>query len=238
MTTPPADAERRSPTPREEKIAYLSKSELFRDLPQEDLHALESAISMSTCERGRVFYTPGQTGEVLFILKRGRTNLYRITPEGKKLIVATVDEGSVFGEMSLIGQGMHDTFAEAGEDSLICVMSRSDVERMIRRYPSVGVRFLEHLAKRLEDTEERLAEVAYKSIPARIAATLLRLAGPDLRLVHVSQQEIADMVGTYRETTTRVLNEMRSAGLIDLRRMEIVVRDREGLEALAAEPRT
>lgn len=220
-----------------EKIGYLSQSDLFRDLSPPEVAALGGSLAMTTCGRGRVFYEPGQTGEVLFILKRGRVTLYRITPEGKKLITGTVEAGSVFGEMSLLGQGMYDSFAEASEDCVLCVMSRGDVERLIARHPRVGVRLLEHVGRRLEQAELRLAEVAYKSIPARIATTLLRLAGDDLRPVRLSQQDIADMVGTYRETSTRVLNELRAAHLIDLRRMEIVVLDRHGLEMIAADAR-
>lgn len=139
--------------------------------------------------------------------------------------------------MSLLGQGMYDSFAEASEDCLLCVMSRNDVVRLISRCPKVGVRLLEHLSRRLEQSEQRLAEVAYKSVPARIATTLLRLAGDDLQPIRLSQQDIADMVGTYRETSTRILNELRAARLIELQRMEILVLDPGGLEAIAADPR-
>jgi CRP-like cAMP-binding protein len=218
---------------RREKVYYLSKTDLFRDLGQEQLQELERSVAMNTCRRGRVFFSPGETGEVLFILKAGRVNLYRITAEGKKLITGTVEPGSVFGEMSLIGAGMQGSFAEAGEDCLLCAMSRTDVERMLARFPTVALRLLELLARRVEDAEERLADSAYKSTPARIATTLLRLSGEDSAPVRLSHQDIAEMVGTYRETATRILNEMRSASLIDLRRLEIAVRDRAGLEAIA-----
>ena len=225
----PADGQRR------EKVDYLSKTDLFRDLGPEQLQELERSVAMNTCRRGRVFFSPGETGEVLFILKAGRVNLYRITAEGKKLITGTVEPGSVFGEMSLIGAGMQGSFAEAGEDCLLCAMSRTDVERMLARHPSVALRLLELLARRVEDAEERLADSAYKSTPARIATTLLRLSGEDSAPVKLSHQDIAEMVGTYRETATRILNEMRAESLIDLRRLEIAVRDRAGLEAIAHE---
>lgn len=220
---------------RDLKIAYLSETDLFQDLKQRDLDEIERNTAMSTCQRGRVFFSPDETGEVLFILKSGRVNLYRMTPEGKKLVTATVESGTVFGEMSLIGQGMFDSFAEAAEDCTLCVMSRSDVERLLREQPQVSVRLLELLAKRLHDTEERLADVAYKSVPARIATTLLRLSGDAGSSVRLSHQDIAEMVGTYRETATRILNEMRTDGLIDLSRMHIEVIDRDRLDAMAEE---
>ena len=225
----------RAPDPGMEqaKVTYLSETDLFQDLLPRDLEQLERNIAMTTCQRGTVFYTPGETGEVLFILKKGRVNLYRMTSEGKKLVTATVEPGTVFGEMSLIGQGMVDSFAEASEDCTLCVMSRTDVERLLSEQPSVSIRLLELLARRLDEAEERLADVAYKSVPSRIAITLLRLAGGNAAPIRVSHQDIADMVGTYRETATRILNEMRADGLVELGRMRIVVVESERLEKLA-----
>ena len=221
---------------REAKVHFLSETDLFRDLNQPQLEELERSTTMSSCKRGRVFYTPGETGEVLFILKRGRVNVYRMTAEGKRLITATLEAGSIFGEMSLIGQGMFDSYAEAADDCMLCVMSRVDVERLLRQNPSVSVRLLELMARRLNDAEDRLADVAYKSVPARIATALLRLSGEGSQPVRLSQQDIADMVGTYRETATRILNEMRGDGLVELKRMQIEIRNRDGLEGLAGEP--
>jgi CRP/FNR family cyclic AMP-dependent transcriptional regulator len=217
------------------KLAYLGEADLFRGLNDEDMAEIERSTSMTTTPRGTVFFTPDDTTEVLFIVKKGRVNLYRVTEEGKKLVTATIEPGSVFGEMSLIGQGMHGTFAEAADECTLCVMSRTDVERLIRDHPEVSVSLLEVMAKRLSDAEERLADVAYKSVPARIATTLLRLAGDDNEPVRLSHQDIADMVGTYRETTTRILNELRVEGLIELRRMQISIVDVEGLREVANE---
>jgi len=213
----------------------LFESELFRDLGTQEMVEIERSTTMSTCKRGTMFFAPEETGEVLFILKHGRVNLYRVTEEGKKLVTATLEPGSIFGEMSLAGQGMNGSFAEAAEDSTLCLMSKTDVQQVIQRYPSVALRLLEGMAKRLDDAEERLADVAYKSVPARIAATLLRLSGPDNKPVHMSHQDIADMVGTYRETATRIMNEMRADELLELRRMRIEVTDRRRLALLASE---
>jgi CRP-like cAMP-binding protein len=101
--------------------------------------------------------------------------LYRLSPEGKKLIVATIGPGTIFGEMAIIGQGMHNKFAEAVEDCLLCVMSRHDVERLILSKPAVALRFMQVMAKRLSKAEARLEELAFKGIPARLAALLLNL---------------------------------------------------------------
>lgn len=216
-------------------LPCLMEAQLFQDLGERELAEIERTTTMSSCKRGTVFFAPEETGEVLFILKKGRVNLYRVTEEGKKLVTATLEPGSVFGEMALAGQGMNGSFAEAAEDSTLCIMSRQDMQRVVQQYPSIALRMLEGMARRLDDAEERLADVAYKSVPARIAATLLRLSGPDNKPVNLSHQDIADMVGTYRETATRILNEMRGDELVELKRMRINVSDRRRLALLAAE---
>jgi CRP-like cAMP-binding protein len=217
------------------KLALLSETDIFRDLSPRDMAEIERMTAMSTCERGRVFYTPGETGEALFVLKRGRVNLYRITPDGKKLTVAAVRPGTVFGEMSLVGQGMHDTFAEAADECTLCVMSRSDLEHLLISKPQIALRFLELLANRLSDVETRLETVAFKGVPARLAAELLRLADGADRVEGMSHQDLADSVGAYRETVTRVLNEFRRDGLVELDRLAIYIRDGDRLKALASE---
>ncbi len=218
------------------KAAFLSDTDIFRDLSSQELEELDRMTAMSTCRRGKVFYMPGQTGEVLFILKRGRVNLYRINPDGKKLVTSTIGAGTVFGEMSLVAQGMHDTFAEAAEECTLCVMSRSDVEHLLLSKPRVALRFMEMIAARLKDVESRMETVAFKSVPTRIATFLLQLADDETgRIEGVSHQDLADMVGTYRETVTRILNEFRTRGYIELGRLNVAILDQDALEAIAEE---
>ena len=221
------------PTP-SAKVKYLSSTDIFRDLTSHELAEIDRVTAMSTCRRGKVFYTPGETGEVLFILKRGRVSLYRINQDGKKLVTASIGPGSVFGEMSFVGQGMHDTFAEAAEECTLCVMSRPDVEHLLLSKPRVALRFMELMASRLREVETRMENVAFKSVPARLAAFLLELAGDDGdQIAGVSHQDLADMVGTYRETVTRILNEFRSAGYIDLGRLHVKILQRGALDTIA-----
>ena len=218
------------------KAAYLSDTDIFRDLSAQELEELDRMTAMSTCRKGKVFYTPGETGEVLFILKRGRVNLYRINADGKKLVTASVEAGTVFGEMTLVGQGMHDTFAEAAEECTLCVMSRSDVEHLLLSKPRVALRFMELMAGRLREMETRMETVAFKSVPTRIATFLLQLVDEEnQQIAGVSHQDLADMVGTYRETVTRILNEFRAEGHIELGRLNITIIDAESLRDIAGE---
>jgi CRP/FNR family cyclic AMP-dependent transcriptional regulator len=162
--------------------------------------------------------------------------LYRISPEGKKLVIATLGPGTLFGEMALLGQQMHNAFAEALEDCLILVMSRTDLERLILNKPLVGLRMLEITGRRLNDAEARLEDMAFKGIPARLASLLLRLAveRDSDDIIGLTHQDLAETIGTYRETATQVLNDMKAQGLIEIGRKRIKICNPEKLAEVAS----
>jgi len=150
-------------------------------------------------------------------------------------VTASFGAGTVFGEMSFIGQGMGGSFAEAAEDCTLCVMGRADIERLLLAYPKVALRLVELLAARLAQAEERLETLAFKRAASRVAAALLSLADERGDIVGVSHQEIGEQVGAFRETTTRILNDFRARGWIDLHRLRIRIRDPEGLRRVTEE---
>jgi CRP-like cAMP-binding protein len=137
--------------------------------------------------------------------------------------------------MALVGQRFpQDSTAEAIEDALICVLSRKDLERLILQHPKVGLRFLEQLSARLLETEAVVHDFAFKGVPARLAGALLRLADTTADgTIRASHQELADMIGAYRETATLTLDEFRRRGLVELGRRSIELLDRRALEQLA-----
>src|SRR5262249_52861831 len=154
--------------------------------------------------KGQILYSQEDRAEVLFLLKRGRVQLYRLTPSGKRLDLATIEPGTFFGEMPWLGESLRHTFAEAVEDSLLCIMSRPDVERLMREQPQVALRMLEVLGQRLALCEARLEEMAYRSVPARIAAVLLRFSqGQNGEAVPITHQELGEMIGAFRESVTK-----------------------------------
>jgi len=219
----------------DEKRDYLQDSELFRDLSPRDMAELERVTTLTAVPRGRVFYRPEDPGERLFLLRTGRVQLYRISPEGKKLVIATLGPGALFGEMALLGQQMHNAFAEAMEDCSIMVMSRADLERLMLNDATIGRRILALTRKRLSDAEARLEDMAFKGIPARLASLLLRLAADqgDDSISGLTHQDLAETIGTYRETATQVLNDLKTDGLIEIGRKRITILDAERLRTIA-----
>ena len=219
----------------EQKLNYLSSIQVFRDLSPNELMQMDRQITMSACNPGKIFYMPEDSGEVLFLLKKGQVQIYRLAPNGKKLIVATLGPGAIFGEMSLVGQGMHNAFAEAVDACLLCVMSRADVERLMREKPDVAYRFFESMGDRVSQLEASLENIAFKSIPARLADLLLRLSAElgNNEIRGYTHQDFSEMLGTYRETITQTLNDFKAQGLIDIGRKRILLLDCPRLELLA-----
>lgn len=216
------------------KARYLSAIDVFRDLPRSEIDRLAHTTTMFTAPRGRVLYRPGETSGALFLLKKGRVQIVRESPDGKRLVTAVLGPGTFFGEMALVGQRFpQDSAAEAVEDALICVLSRRDLEDLIMKFPRVGLRFLEQVSARLLETEAIVEDFAFKSVPQRLATTLTRLSDEASDgLIHASHQELADLIGTYRETVTLTLSDFRERGLVELGRRNIRIVDRTGVDGL------
>jgi CRP/FNR family cyclic AMP-dependent transcriptional regulator len=216
------------------KVGYLKTVDIFQDLADEELGALETSIQTIPCASGKIFYAPEDSGEALFILKEGKVQLYRISPEGRKLVTNTLGPGTIFGEMTLIGQGMYDSFAEALVDCSVCRMERDDLEQLLLDKPQVALRILEVIGRRLLEVEARLEDIAFKTVAGRLASLLLRLMkehGTTIR--GFTHQNLADDIGTHRETTTQTLTRFKALGLLDTGRKRIEILDPEGLEGVA-----
>src|SRR5260370_12492827 len=105
--------------------------DIFCDLEPEAMAAFEQQTEMRTCRKGQILYSQEDRAEVLFLLKRGRVQLYRLTPSGKRLEVAVIEPWAFLGEQTLVGETMRHTFAGAAESSLICVLGVSDIQRLM-----------------------------------------------------------------------------------------------------------
>jgi CRP/FNR family cyclic AMP-dependent transcriptional regulator len=208
--------------------------DLFQGFDAEEMREVERVTTTRTFKRGDVIYMPGETGEALFLLRSGAVQIYRMSPEGRKLVIAQLLPFSFFGEMSCIGQGMYDTFAEVVEDSTIVTMNCAVLNRLLSTKPEVARRILEAFGRRVLDAERQLEETVFKGIPARVAALLIRESKGEA-VDGLTHQDIAERLGVYRETATNALNELKTAGLIEIGRKHIRLLDRTRLERIAGE---
>lgn len=225
-----------------EKAAYLADHEFFQGLSQEELGEMERITTLHTYPAGRIIYRPGEKGTALFLLKEGHVQLYHLSTDGRKLIIATLEAGASFGEMILIGQRVHDCFAETITASGVFSLGIHDLEQLFIRRPTAMQVLLQKIGQRLIGLESQLVDTTFKSVLARLAALLLRLAQMEdsknraLVVAGLSHEELADRLGVYRETVSSTLRELKDAGAIELGRKYITICNPTLLEDIAAFP--
>lgn len=136
-----------------ERTWCIAEVDIFRDLSETEMDAIAAAAPMKTYAAGELLYSPHQPCETLFILKRGRIRVFRVSADGRALTTAIIAPGTIFGEMVLLGQRMYDNFAEALDEVVVCVMSRTDVHRLLLADARIATRITEILGRRLTDLD-------------------------------------------------------------------------------------
>ena len=222
-----------------EPFSCLSEVDLFADLSPEEIEAFDRMAPSRTFHRGELIFSQSQPVTALFILKGGRVRIFRVTEDGKALTMAILEPGAVFGEMLLVGQRMYDNYAEAIEETEICQLSVAEVERYLLADPRIAIRISRLLGEQVARLEERLTDLALRPLQARVASTLVRLAGaqrmprlgyPTIRLTH---DQLAGLLGATRESTSKTMTDLASRGLIRQARGRIVLLDLDGLTILS-----
>src|SRR4051794_17637780 len=131
----------------EERIRLLSLVDIFEPLSEEEIEQLNGQLSDVHLEPGEIFYTPQDRSERLFVLWKGRVRIYKMTV-GREFTLATVEAGTVFGEMALTAQQMQGAYAQAMQASELSIMRRTDLERLILDKPEVGLQISHLLSER------------------------------------------------------------------------------------------
>ena len=210
-----------------------SLSQIVAHLPEED-PTFGRAVTMASFHRGDVVAKPSDLTDKLHILMDGRAQLVNINSEGRRLVLSTLEAGSIFGEGALIHNVSADMVAEALTDCTVWILPRNDARVMTERYPILGWGLLQTFGRRLQQVESRLEDVAYKKLPERLAALLLELANnQEGTITGTSHQALADRLGTYRETVSAILRTFKREGWVDLGYRRIRILDVPALEVEA-----
>ncbi len=223
------------------KAGLLREVDLFAGLSPAELKEISRTLPMQTCQVGGLVTSPDDDDERLYVIKRGRVRLYRLTPDGKQLTLELLDKGRIVGRMAWLGQQLTDAYAEAIEDALICSFTPRELQRLIDRFPSVGVNIIRYLSGRLAASEREREVMAFRSVEQRLAARLVELSerfgqptedgvAIDVRL---TQQELADMIGTSRETLATTVASLRERRVLDMHNQRVVILDLPRVRELA-----
>ena len=166
--------------------------------------------------------------------------VYEESCPGRELTVSVVESGTLVGATGFAPRpwGMR---VEALESSIVCGVRRQAFEGLVERNPTLGTRVARLLGERLIETEGRLADLARKEVPERLASQILRLVASEgvvtrggyRILTRYTHQQLATMIGANREAVTRAFGKLRSEGGVELRERRIFVTDQEALKRAA-----
>lgn len=197
-------------------VDIISDADLFPQLMAalRDMHGEIVAVQRPA---GYVFYGLDDPGTEMYLLYGGRVRLYTISPEGRALTVLLLDAPAVFGEVTLAEGAHYDSYAISVTSCTVGVVRRDALRRALQVQPSLALRFMTVMSRRLRAIERKLSDIAFKSVPQRLAAALLGLWAerrdmpPTVRATH---QQLAELIGSHRETVTKAIGDFRAAGLI------------------------
>ena len=209
-----------------------SLPEILIDLREDDLE-FKQAIVAHSFRAGQTVAEAEVLGRNLFTLMKGRVQLIREGPNGRRLALATLGPGAMFGEGALLGVTDPAVTAVAFTDCIIWTVPQPQAQALALRYPVLSWALLQTVGQRLQQVENRMEEVAYKRLPERLAGLLLELASGGKAVRGASHQALADMLGTYRETISAILRTFKDDGLVDLGYRRIDLRDVRGLRLAA-----
>ncbi len=187
-------------------------------------------------------YLPGEDAEYVYVIQSGRVKLSRCSECGKEVILSIMGPGEVFGLEPLLGHSDRRAQAVALEGGRLLALRRDRFQEMILENPELLMTLLRIVNERLWDSRDNLSRLVFNDVKSRLAALLLNLArsegkvcGNEIRLeAPITHQDLANLIGSTRETTTATLNQFKRAQLIQFDRRRIVISGLGGLEALAA----
>lgn len=219
-------------------INMLRKVPLFSSLGNEELDAIARVTFAKRFSRDHLIFLADEEGDTLFIIIRGKVKATQFSESGKEIIFSMLGEGDFFGDMSLLDGRPRSASVVTVEDSELLLLRRSDFHRLIETHPKIALTLLKELTTRLRRADERIQSLALLDVAGRVAGILLQIADESGREApgggifirsRPTHQELANMVGTTRETVTRILKQMEGRGYIAMTGKSITILDPETL---------
>jgi CRP/FNR family transcriptional regulator len=206
-----------------ENIEVLKKIPFFNGLPEPDLKKIAQIVSEKSYEKGSIIFGEGDPGRYLYFVERGKVKVFRTYEDGKEHIVHILGDGDIFGEASLFNDIDYPASASSYEDSSIGTIRNSDIEKLIRENPELSLRLIKLMSRKLVFAQQKIRDLTFNDVFSRTASQIFKLSGDYGKKsnrgiivdVPVTRQELADMVGTTRETVSRVISRLKKDESID-----------------------
>jgi CRP/FNR family transcriptional regulator len=221
----------------EETKQCLKDLIVFQNLDPEELELLCQNSYAKVYEKDEVIFFENDSVKKLYLLINGKVKLSMLSAEGKEKVLTILQEGDIFGELSLFDEDPHPLTAEVMEDARLLIIPWNEMEKMIIKRPSLAIKIIEALSKKTRLLTSQVRELVFQDAAGRLASLISRLAEDfgreieegtviDLVLTH---QEIANLIGSSRVTVTKLINKFIDDGMITIKKRKIIITDFESL---------
>lgn len=217
----------------------IRKFNSLNKLTQNQLTHLTDHKSEIHFKKGEVIFSEGTHLKGIFCVRTGNCKMTKLSSNGKDQIVRFVRDGELLGYRSVIGEEPTSLSVTALEDMSACFIAKEEIFEMLRSNPEFSLDIFRTVSRDLKEATMSLTDMAQKSVRERLAHTLLFLDerfgedDEDAIDVHLSREEIANVIGTATESAIRLLSEFKKEGLISLRGKAIIIKDKKRLEKIA-----
>ncbi|AKK25509.1 Crp/Fnr family transcriptional regulator [Mycobacterium sp. EPa45] len=215
----------------------LSDAALFRGVDPDDVAQLCDRLRRSHYVAGQLIFEQGEPGERLYIVTRGKVKIGTRADDGRENLLSILGPSDMFGELSVLDPGTRMSTAKALTDVTVVSMDRTQLQEWIAPRPHVAEQLMRVLARRLRRMTTSRSDLVFTDAPGRVAKLLLRLGqrfgvqrDGSVQVDHdLTQDEIAQLVGSSRETVNKVLSDFAGRGWIKLSGRGLLISDTERL---------
>ncbi|WP_173474516.1 Crp/Fnr family transcriptional regulator [Fibrobacter succinogenes] len=228
-------------------VDLLKGVELFSELNEEQLGMIANLVIVKNYNRDETVVLEGDDSvQALYLIATGSVQVYMTGIDGRETILSFLERGDFFGEMSLIDGEPRSASVRTVTDATLLVIHRESFLSLIRRTPEIAMALMSELCKRLRKANKQIGSLSTMSVSGRVAGTLLNLMeergvrihtdnGSMVTVIHnrPTQQQLADMSGTTRETVSRICSLLVRANAIAMTGKDIVIFDEDALQEKA-----
>lgn len=215
----------------DQKFLLIRNYDLFAHISDEEYEELNLDHHFIEAAKGEYIYFDSAYHNKLYFLKGGTIKIGYIDDEGKEVIKEIIREGEVFGQFTLERNNLNGEFAQAYKaDVSLCAFNIEDFEKLLKTKPNIGFHFTKQVGQKLRKLENRLLNLLNKDVKTRLVHFLIMLAqehgtnkASDTQAVQnfLTHDDIAQLIGSSRQTVTTMLNELETAGLVQVSRQQI-----------------
>ena len=215
----------------------IASAPLFNGLPSDNLADIAGIAQHQHFSKGQLIFSESDDANGFYIVVAGQVKIFKLSPEGKEQILHMFGEGEPFGEVPVFAGSQFPANAQATAKSHLLFFPREKMVQLIKDNPSLALRMLGVLSRRLREFTVQIENLALKEVPGRLATYLIYLAQeqetPSMVILTISKGQLASLLGTIPETLSRIFAKMSEHKLIEVSGKEIRICDPPRLAALA-----